>query len=163
MTCNQEWFQIIMRAMAKSRSRVEAALAALDRASLRKTPQRLAIVRAFVDDPSHPTAQVLFDRLRPELPTMSFATVYNTLAALERAGACRTLRLDGPAGDDGVRFDPFVEPHDHAVCDTCGAVIDLPRRPREGPKPRVDGFRVRAVERIVRGTCAGCARVAPSP
>ncbi len=146
-----------------SRPRVEAALAALDRANLRKTPQRLAILRAFVDDPSHPTAQILFDRLRVEQPTMSFATVYNTLAALERAGACRSLRLDGPAGDGGVRFDPMVEPHDHAVCDRCGAVTDLPRRAPEGPKPRVEGFRVRAVERLVRGTCAGCAQAAPGP
>lgn len=135
-------------------SRVERALSALDRAHLRKTPQRLAIVRAFVDDPTHPTAQVIFDRLRTELPTMSFATVYNTLAALERAGACRTLRLAGTAGDDGVRFDPNVDPHDHAVCDRCGAVSDLPAR--KEPLPQVAAFQVRSVERIVRGTCRRC-------
>lgn len=140
------------------------ALATLERASLKKTPQRLAIVRAFVDDPTHPTAQTIFDRLRRELPTMSFATVYNTLAALERAGSCRTLRLDGPAGDGGTRFDPNVEPHDHAVCDRCGAVRDVPhmtphltvRAPAE--KPALDGFHVRAVEKLFRGECARCAR-----
>jgi Fe2+ or Zn2+ uptake regulation protein len=137
--------------------RVTAALAALDRAELRKTPQRVAIVRAFVDDLSHPTAQQIFERLHRDMPTMSFATVYNTLAALERAGVCRTLRLDGPAGDAGTRFDPMVEPHDHAVCDRCGAVRDVAadhRRARQ--QAGITGFRVHTVERIYRGHCDRC-------
>src|SRR4051812_23427277 len=94
--------------------RVASALSALEHASLRRTPQRLAIVRAFVDDPTHPTAQQIFDRLKRAMPTMSFATVYNTLAALEKAGSCRVLRVH----DDGsARFDPRVDAHDHAICD----------------------------------------------
>lgn len=137
-------------------ARVARALAALDRARLRKTPQRLAIVRAFVDDPSHPTAQVLFERLRAELPTMSFATVYNTLAALEGAGLCRALRVDGPAGAAGARFDPNVDPHDHAVCDRCGAIVDVPLSLDPRAKLAVDGFVVRSVERLYRGECVGC-------
>ncbi|MGZ3421202.1 MAG: Fur family transcriptional regulator [Polyangiales bacterium] len=151
----------------KSKSpRITAALEALDRASMRKTPQRVAIVRAFVDDPSHPTAQQIFDRLRRQMPTMSFATVYNTLAALEHAGSCRTLRIDGPAGDAGTRFDPNVEPHDHAVCDRCGSVSDIPRASRDRTEnetppdlesaPSVKGFHVTAVERLYRGECAQC-------
>ena len=138
----------------RSSSRVTEALAALDRASLRKTPQRVAIVRAFVDDTTHPTAQAIFDRLRRAMPTMSFATVYNTLAALEQAGVCRTLELSGPAGEGGRRFDPMVAPHDHAVCDRCGAVHDVPRTATT--KPEVDGFVVRAVERLYRGECELC-------
>lgn len=148
-----------------SSSRVTEALAALDRASLRKTPQRLAVVRAFVDDTSHPTAQQIFDRLRRAMPTMSFATVYNTLAALERAGVCRMLKLDGRAGEAGTRFDPMVAPHDHAVCDRCGAVRDVPivalpivglRVGDTSRAPSVEGFHVRAVERLYRGECAAC-------
>jgi Fe2+ or Zn2+ uptake regulation protein len=136
--------------MKRATARVSAALEALDRAELRKTPQRVAIVRAFVDDTSHPTAQQIFDRLRRQMPTMSFATVYNTLAALERAGVCRTLRL---SHDDSARFDPMVEPHDHAVCDGCGTVIDVPRL---ADKSELSEFRVRAVERVYRGDCQKC-------
>jgi Fe2+ or Zn2+ uptake regulation protein len=146
--------------------RVATALAALEHASLRRTPQRLAIVRAFVDDPTHPTAQQIFDRLRRAMPTMSFATVYNTLAALEKAGSCRVLRVH----DDGsARFDPRVDPHDHAICDECGAVRDLEiesrpvhergsRGPRRAPSVTQleGGFHVRAVERVYRGLCADC-------
>ena len=147
-------------------SKSSRALAALEQAGLRKTPQRVAIVSAFADDPTHPTAQIIFDRLRRTMPTVSFATVYNTLAALEQAGRCRTLRIDGVAGDSGTRFDPNVDAHDHAVCDRCGAVRDVPHvrergEPRRttGNPPRVGGgFQVRAVERIYRGRCVDCLR-----
>jgi Fe2+ or Zn2+ uptake regulation protein len=141
-------------ATGRMESRVASALAALEHARLRRTPQRLAIVRAFVDDPTHPTAQQIFDRLKRSMPTMSFATVYNTLAALEKAGSCRVLRVH----DDGsARFDPRVDPHDHAICDRCGAVRDLESKPRKAPSVELeDGFHVRAVERVYRGLCAEC-------
>jgi len=136
--------------------RVASALAALEHASLRRTPQRLAIVKAFVDDPTHPTAQQIFDRLKRSMPTMSFATVYNTLAALEKAGSCRVLRVH----DDGsARFDPRVDPHDHAICDRCGAVRDLESKNRKTTTTELeDGFHVRAVERVYRGLCAECSQ-----
>src|SRR5262245_59634308 len=91
-------------------------------AGLKLTPQRLAIVRELAADPTHPTAQELFDRLRPSLPTMSFATVYNTLDALASAGLCAALSLSPGAS----RFDPNMKPHHHAVCDRCGLVRDIP-------------------------------------
>jgi Fur family peroxide stress response transcriptional regulator len=113
----------------------------------------MAIVRELAGDPSHPTAQELFERLRPELPTMSFATVYNTLAALSEAGLCQARALSrGPA-----RFDSNTAPHDHAVCDRCGSVSDV-ERVRRGGGVSLGGFQVRHVERIYRGLCAICAQ-----
>ena len=82
----------------------------LRKRGLRITPQRVALVDAFATDGSHPTAQELFERLKPSFPTMSFATVYNTLDALAQAGLSSTLRLGGAA-----RFDPNTMAHHHAV------------------------------------------------
>jgi Fur family peroxide stress response transcriptional regulator len=131
----------------------------LKRAGLKMTPQRIAIVRLFAVDDSHPTAQALFERLRPEFPSMSFATVYNTLDALATAGLSGTIRLGNAA-----RFDPNTTPHHHAVCDGCGAVRDLPARSlasssaaRRRVARAAPGFQVRAVERIYRGLCPSCA------
>ena len=131
-------------------------------AGLKLTPQRLAIVRELAEDESHPTAQELFERLRPGLPTMSFATVYNTLDALTAAGLCAALALSPGSG----RFDPNMQPHHHLVCDGCGAVRDVPSAPAVDP-PAEDavrreiarvapGFEVRSVEKIMRGLCADC-------
>jgi len=137
----------------------------LRRAGLKLTAQRLAVVREIADDCSHPTAQELFERLQAGLPKMSFATVYNTLDALVSAGLC-TPRVLSPGA---TRFDPNTLPHHHAVCDRCGLVIDIPSEigksasigsARSCSAPRAPklpaGFAVRAVEQIVRGSCASC-------
>ena len=136
----------------------------LRRSGLKLTPQRAAIVRLFAEDNSHPTAQDLFERLRPSFPSMSFATVYNTLDALARAGLAGTVRLPGKRGD-AARFDPNCRPHHHAVCDACGAVLDIAAGTlapsavtTERLRQAVPGFSVRSVERTYRGLCASCAR-----
>jgi len=137
--------------------RIASMLACVRASGLKLTPQRMAIVRELAADPTHPTAQELFERLRPALPTMSFATVYNTLDALASAGLCVALSLaPGPS-----RFDPNMAPHHHAVCDRCGQVRDVPTDDATlSAGPTIDaapGFEVRAVERIYRGLCAECA------
>lgn len=125
---------------------------------LRMTRQRIAIVRQFAGDESHPTAQDLFERLRPSFPAMSFATVYNTLDALAKAGLSRTLRLGTAA-----RFDPNTTPHHHAVCDRCGLIVDVPARDggttnggRRALAEAAPGFAVHHVEHLYRGRCAHC-------
>lgn len=136
--------------------------ARLRHAGLKLTPQRLAIVRELCTDLTHPTAQELFERLRPTLPTMSFATVYNTLDALASAKLCTALSLSPGA----ARFDGNMHVHHHAVCERCGIVRDVAVAPALGAAANdgdaalasVPGFRVRAVERIYRGLCADCAR-----
>lgn len=128
---------------------------------LKLTPQRMAIVREIALDPTHPTAQELFERLRVVMPTMSFATVYNTLDALSSAGLCVALSLSPGA----ARFDANMRPHNHAVCDRCGLVRDVPCTDELEPNACdvdtsigvVAGFSLRTVERIYRGICATCA------
>jgi len=134
-------------------------------AGLKLTPQRLAIVRELVRDPTHPTAQELYERLLPGMPSMSFATVYNTLDALASRGLCSVRAMaPGPS-----RFDPNMVSHDHVVCDRCGLVRDV-ATPKTGGETRrhprkkgvitaaATGFVVRSVEQIYRGLCADCAK-----
>jgi Fe2+ or Zn2+ uptake regulation protein len=139
-------------------SRADLMLADLKRAGLKLTPQRIAIVRELADDLTHPTAQALFDRLRPAFPTMSFATVYNTLDTLTRCGLTDALNLGG-----AIRFDPNTEPHHHAVCDACGAIhdipierIDLAALEQSDRPPSIIGFKVLREQRTYRGLCHQC-------
>jgi Fe2+ or Zn2+ uptake regulation protein len=133
---------------------------ALREAGLKATPQRLAVLRSLVGDETHPTAQELHERLAPEFPSLSVATVYNTLSALTRISRCIPLEFGGP-----LRFDPNVEPHDHAVCERCGSIRDvcdaLDKESNASPAAAsgyegLTGFTVKRVERIYRGLCATC-------
>jgi Fe2+ or Zn2+ uptake regulation protein len=132
-------------------------LAGLRAAGFKLTAQRRAIVQLFADDHSHPTAQSIFDRLKLEHPTLSFATVYNTLDALSKAGTSGVLKVGSAA-----RFDPNTEPHHHAICEGCDCIIDLPvdsADPTALDRVRLErdtGFSVRAVETVYRGLCAIC-------
>ena len=157
------------RVSEKARAMIET----LRARGLRITAQRVALVEAFASDPSHPTAQDLFERLRPAFPPsdpakpgrrkrggLSFATVYNTLDALAQAGLSSTLRLGGAS-----RFDPNTTAHHHAVCDACGGIVDVPcpaLAPESHDADRVaeaaPGFAVARVEKTFRGTCAACSR-----
>jgi Fe2+ or Zn2+ uptake regulation protein len=131
----------------------------LRRAGLKLTAQRLAVVRCLVGDETHPTAQELFDRLKPSFPTMSFATVYNTLAALTSVGACQPVQLgSGFSGGRAaaMRFDPNVHPHDHFVCERCGIVRDVKALEHREMPPLGGEVQVDRVERIYRGLCASC-------
>src|SRR5271155_4273814 len=119
----------VQRKLASSTAKVDEMLTCVRASGLKLTPQRMAIVRELAADPTHPTAQELYERLRPGLPTMSFATVYNTLDALAAAGLCASLSLSPGA----ARFDPNMAAHHHAVCDRCGLVRDVPKM--GAPKP----------------------------
>jgi Fur family peroxide stress response transcriptional regulator len=154
--------------MQSEAERASTMLRDLQRAGLKLTPQRIAIVRLFAGNESHPTAQDLFERLRATFPSMSFATVYNTLDTLARAGLAGIVRLPGRHG--GVaRFDPNTGPHHHAACDGCGTVVDIGAGTLAPTRPAIDklrraapGFSVRAVQRIYRGLCSRCAAHDPS-
>jgi Fur family peroxide stress response transcriptional regulator len=128
---------------------------------LKLTPQRMAIVGELAADETHPTAQELYERLLPSLPTMSLATVYNTLDALSSAGLCSAMAVSRGS----ARFDPNMAPHHHAICDGCGLVRDLERPDGEpgvqdvrSAQKALPGFRLRAVEHVLRGLCFDCAK-----
>jgi Fur family peroxide stress response transcriptional regulator len=88
----------------------------LQNAGLRVTPQRLAITRLLVGTDRHPTAQMIYEELRPEHPSLSLATVYNTLEVLVEAGVINAL---GAAGDDSIHYDADTSPHVNLACIAC--------------------------------------------
>ena len=89
---------------------------ALQQAGMRITPQRTAICELLTVSEEHPTAAMIYDDLKPRFPSMSLATVYNTLDALVEIGAINVL---GQAGDDTVHYDADTEPHVNLACLSC--------------------------------------------
>ena len=89
--------------------------------SLRLTPQRMAIVKFLQGNTSHPSAEDIFCAVKKRFPTMSFATVYNTLEALKSVDGVRELQLDSSRR----RYDPNTLDHHHVLCRSCGAIVDI--------------------------------------
>lgn len=85
------------------------------------TKQRACILKVLRSDKCHHTAEEIFSLAKAVLPTISRATVYNNLKALEEDGLIR--RITGDNGAD--RYDNSFIPHGHTVCVKCGRVDDF--------------------------------------
>ncbi len=88
---------------------------------IKLTPQRLAILDYLDNNTKHPSAEEIFTAVSKNYPTMSFATVYNTLEALMSRGEVNELTID----PDKKRFDPNTSPHHHLICTKCKSIKDV--------------------------------------
>jgi len=88
----------------------------------KRTPQRLAILAYLEGNTCHPSAEDIFRAVAGKDRTLSFATVYNTLNTLSKAGALRELTID----NSRKRYDPNTCAHHHIICITCKKVVDVP-------------------------------------
>jgi Fur family peroxide stress response transcriptional regulator len=128
----------------------------LKEAGLRPTPQRLAVYGYLQGVNSHPTAQQVYGELAPTHPTLSLATVYNTLETLVSLGVINAL---GTAGDDAVHYDADLSPHVNLACVKCHRVIDLPSEHVLAIKQEVSehsGYRVLGARVLYYGECPAC-------
>lgn len=126
--------------------------ALLQKYRLRPSYQRIRILKYLLGNRDHPTADQIYRGLRDDMPTLSKATVYNTLHAFLDAGLVRSLSVD----EKEARYDIVARPHGHFSCDACGALhnfeIDIESLPTDG----LDGFRVEKKEIVFRGSCPQC-------
>ncbi len=132
-------------------------LDALKTAGYRLTPQRKAICRLLVEGNNHPSAQMIYEQLRPEYETLSLATVYNTLEALIRLGVVNLL---GEIGDsDAARYDANIRPHINLACINCHQIIDIPSQTVHELVREVEensGFKLVGARVLYYGLCPQC-------
>ena len=122
------------------------------------TRQRHAILQAIRDSGDHPTASEIFQAARERLPTISYATVYNSLRYLKEAGLVREIKF----GDTASRYDRMTHRHDHAICNDCGKLVDfeLPEAAELiQAAARKSKFKPQSVELTLRGLCPDCTEV----
>ena len=85
--------------------------------------KRTAILSFLRQTKDHPSAEMVYNHLKQEIPDLSLGTVYRNLSMFKAQGEIISVGTV-----NGVeRFDGNVEPHVHFVCNGCEAVIDLPQ------------------------------------
>ena len=120
------------------------------------TKQREVVLQVIRSVEHHLTANEIFDEAKQLLPTISFATVYNSLRYLKEAGHIAEIQF-GFSGAN--RFDTKTTRHDHAVCNKCGKLIDIDlKMPDELVKlaTRLSKFKPESLELTLRGLCPEC-------
>lgn len=84
--------------------------------------KRQAILEAIQSTKSHPTAEWVYQKLKPEFPNLSLGTVYRNIAQFKEDG----LIIGVGIINGQERFDANVAPHGHFICNECGCVVDIP-------------------------------------
>lgn len=129
---------------------------ALRETGLRLTPQRVAICRLLAGSDEHPTAQMIYEQLSPEFPSLSLATVYNTLETLTGLGVINSL---GSAGDDAIHYDADTSPHVNLACTVCHRLVDYPSQYVEALRSEVSnssGYQLLGARVVYYGICPSC-------
>jgi Fe2+ or Zn2+ uptake regulation protein len=123
----------------------------------RVTTARRALVTALVQTRGHVTADDLAAHVQKAQPDVHLSTIYRSLDALERIGVVDHVHL----GHGRAVYHLADEPHQHLVCEVCGAVVEVPDATfaELGDTLRSRyGFTIRPNHFAVLGRCRACAR-----
>lgn len=85
----------------------------------RYSRQRELIYEAVRGSKEHPTAEMVYQWLKPANPNLSLGTVYRNLNLLAQEGVLIRMPFSVE------RYDADVQPHSHFRCKNCGRVFDL--------------------------------------
>ena len=85
------------------------------------TRQRQVVLEVVQASDGHMTASEVYESAKKVLPTISFATVYNSLRYLKDRGHLREITF----GNAASRYDRETGRHDHAICSCCGKLVDF--------------------------------------
>ena len=119
------------------------------------TPQREAILQVIRESENHMTASEIFEAARGVLPSISYATVYNSLKYLKEAGLVNEISF----GNGASRYDRETERHDHAICTSCGKLVDFDLTITSDltrAAVRKTRFKPESLHLTLRGLCPGC-------
>ena len=94
----------------------------LENNGINPSVQRVAIMKYMIDRWDHPTVDQIYTNLLPTMPTLSKATVYNTLKLFVEKRVVKTLFIE----EKNVRYDAHTYIHAHFKCKRCSAICDIP-------------------------------------
>lgn len=107
--------------------------------------KREAIFSCICSTDTHPSAEWVYNQLKPQIPDLSLATVYRNLALFKREGRIVSVGVV----QNLERFDANTAPHAHFICTRCGCVMDL-------PKLQLPSELSQAAAQAVAGEVSGC-------
>lgn len=117
--------------------------------------QRIRIYEFLWNNRIHPTVDDIYERLHPEIPTLSRTTVYNTMKLFMESGLVQPLVIE----EKEIRYDIDTSHHGHFKCEQCGSVFDFRAESSEtGVYPELAGFMIKERHLYFKGLCKNCVK-----
>ncbi len=125
--------------------------------NLRGSAKRSIILKAFLAEEGHITAEGLYKKVVKKDPSLGLATVYRNLKLFREAGLARMSRFG--KNEAYYEHDYMHGHHDHLVCLSCGSIVEF-------ENPDIEEIQERTAERYqfkitshrleLYGRCAEC-------
>src|SRR5437762_11098080 len=122
---------------------------------LAATHQRRVIYATVASLHGHPSPELIYEKVKKKIPSISLATVYNNVRTFLASGMLREVSMH----HGSLRVEPNNHEHHHLVCVRCKQITDLdpehlaPVRIKQRPR----GFTVTRIAVDVMGICEACA------
>lgn len=113
--------------------------------------QRVSILDYLRHTTAHPSVSQIFSDLHPKIPSLSRATVYNTINLFVEKKLVIPVHVDGAE----ARYDLADPGHAHFHCVSCQTIYDLPIEDMPIP-PSLEGFEVQESHLHFKGLCPRC-------
>lgn len=115
---------------------------------IQPSAQRLAVAEYVLQTDEHPSADRVWAKVQKRCPTLSRATVYNTLNLFVE----KRLLVELILSEGKVVFDPNVERHHHFIDELTGRIHDVPWGALQvSDVGALKGFDVREYQVVMRG------------
>lgn len=119
---------------------------------LHSSYQRVRIYEYLVNSAGHLTADEIYLSLSPAIPTLSKATVYNTLHHLVDVGLVQELDFMGQE----KRYEVTKPAHGHFQCDHCGKIVDFNVDLRSIQIDGLENYQILNQQVFYKGLCPVC-------
>ena len=140
---------------ATLQSRLDGFRACCTQAGLAATHQRFVIYRTLIESNDHPSPEMVYERVRKEIPSISPATVYKNIHTFVEIGLLQEVNRLHQTN----RLDANLDQHHHLICVRCEKVTDLYDDQLDSAKAREvspGGFQVLNYQVEAYGVCPDC-------
>jgi Fur family transcriptional regulator, peroxide stress response regulator len=117
------------------------------------TPQRIAIIDFLEKNKIHPTAEEIYENVSKAFPSISLATIYNTLEKLEEIGELKKIKI---SDENKVNYEAIMEPHHHFYCRSCKKIFDIDVKCSFSALKEVEGNKIEEIHGYFKGICKNC-------
>mgnify|MGYP002539733036 CR=1 FL=1 len=122
---------------------------------MKYSKQREAVLNTVLWSNEHPNAEMVYEKVRKEIPNISLGTVYRNLNKLAELGTIKKIYM--PTQSD--RFDKTLEHHDHMYCEKCHQLFDISMSNLNEINQIVEdntGFQILSHDIVFQGICRNC-------
>ena len=119
---------------------------------MRSSRQRDAVLEVLRSSCDHPTADMIFERVRAEIPNISLGTVYRNLGQLKDEGFITVVE----SSDTKVHYEGNLTEHIHFLCKNCHNITDVWCSSPIPEQLSEMGLQVESQKTVYYGVCKNC-------